>query len=75
LDARDPLGCRCPDVESYIRSISPNKKIILLLNKMGGYWSNLMGLLKLRSHALLLPVAARLAAKGRRLLRHGLSAL
>ncbi|KAF5825865.1 P-loop containing nucleoside triphosphate hydrolase protein [Dunaliella salina] len=34
LDARDPLGCRCPDVESYVRSISPNKKIILLLNKM-----------------------------------------
>lgn len=35
LDARDPLGCRCPEVETYIRSISPNKKIILLLNKMG----------------------------------------
>lgn len=36
LDARDPLACRCPDVERYIRSTSPNKKIILLLNKMGG---------------------------------------
>jgi len=34
LDARDPLACRCPDVERYIRSTSPNKKIILLLNKM-----------------------------------------
>ncbi len=34
LDARDPLGCRCPDVERYIRSTSPNKRIILLLNKM-----------------------------------------
>jgi nuclear GTP-binding protein len=34
LDARDPLACRCPDVERYIRSISHNKRIILLLNKM-----------------------------------------
>ncbi|KAG2489950.1 hypothetical protein HYH03_011581 [Edaphochlamys debaryana] len=34
LDARDPLACRCPDVERYIRSTNPNKKIILLLNKM-----------------------------------------
>jgi nuclear GTP-binding protein len=35
LDARDPAGCRCPDVERYVRSLDPNKKIILLLNKMG----------------------------------------
>lgn len=35
LDARDPLACRCLDVERYIRSTSPNKRIILLLNKMG----------------------------------------
>ncbi len=35
LDARDPLACRCPDVERYIRQTNPNKKIILLLNKMG----------------------------------------
>ncbi|GLI65220.1 hypothetical protein VaNZ11_008701 [Volvox africanus] len=34
LDARDPLACRCPDVERYIRQTNPNKKIILLLNKM-----------------------------------------
>ncbi|MEW5304726.1 MAG: hypothetical protein WDW36_007318 [Sanguina aurantia] len=34
LDARDPLACRAPDVERYIRSTNPNKKIILLLNKM-----------------------------------------
>jgi ribosome biogenesis GTPase A len=35
LDARDPAACRCEDVERYIRSTSPNKRIILLLNKMG----------------------------------------
>jgi hypothetical protein len=35
LDARDPLACRCPDVERYIRTTSPNKRIVLLLNKMG----------------------------------------
>eukprot|EP00878_Enallax_costatus_P011530 GHUV01012036.1.p1 GENE.GHUV01012036.1~~GHUV01012036.1.p1 ORF type:complete len:347 (+),score=121.57 GHUV01012036.1:146-1186(+) len=34
LDARDPAGCRCPDVERYVRSLDPNKRIILLLNKM-----------------------------------------
>lgn len=35
LDARDPLGCRCVDVERYVRQISPAKRIVLLLNKMG----------------------------------------
>lgn len=34
LDARDPLSCRCLDVERYIRQSNPNKRIILLLNKM-----------------------------------------
>ncbi|KAK9814574.1 hypothetical protein WJX72_008095 [[Myrmecia] bisecta] len=34
LDARDPLSCRCIDVERYIRRSSPDKKIILLLNKI-----------------------------------------
>eukprot|EP00195_Chlamydomonas_chlamydogama_P013468 CAMPEP_0202909350 /NCGR_PEP_ID=MMETSP1392-20130828/49079_1 /ASSEMBLY_ACC=CAM_ASM_000868 /TAXON_ID=225041 /ORGANISM="Chlamydomonas chlamydogama, Strain SAG 11-48b" /LENGTH=620 /DNA_ID=CAMNT_0049599071 /DNA_START=76 /DNA_END=1938 /DNA_ORIENTATION=- len=34
LDARDPLACRCPDVERYIRTVNPNKRVILLLNKM-----------------------------------------
>jgi len=34
LDARDPIGCRCPDVEHSIVSKYPNKKIILLLNKI-----------------------------------------
>lgn len=35
LDARDPLGCRCLDVERFVRRTDPNKKIILLLNKIG----------------------------------------
>lgn len=35
LDARDPLGCRCSDVERFIRKLDPSKKVILLLNKIG----------------------------------------
>lgn len=35
LDARDPLGCRCLDVEQRILTKDPNKKIILVLNKIG----------------------------------------
>jgi len=34
LDARDPMGCRCPDVENTIATKYPNKKIIFLLNKI-----------------------------------------
>eukprot|EP00951_Prasinocladus_malaysianus_P013562 scaffold102766_cov20-Prasinocladus_malaysianus.AAC.1 len=34
LDARDPLACRCTDVERFVRRKNPNKKIILLLNKV-----------------------------------------
>ena len=35
LDARDPLGCRCKEVEKAILDSNANKKIILLLNKIG----------------------------------------
>lgn len=35
LDARDPLSCRCVDVERFIRRAGASKKIILLLNKIG----------------------------------------
>ena len=35
LDARDPLACRSLEVEQRIRSSGVNKKIILLLNKIG----------------------------------------
>ena len=35
LDARDPLGCRCPQVEQAVLTSGKNKKLILLLNKIG----------------------------------------
>ena len=37
LDARDPLGSRCLDVERFVRRSGADKKIILLLNKIGEY--------------------------------------
>ncbi|KAG0460096.1 hypothetical protein HPP92_023224 [Vanilla planifolia] len=34
LDARDPLGSRCIDMENTIMKSDPNKRIVLLLNKI-----------------------------------------
>ncbi|KAI1891141.1 hypothetical protein AGOR_G00161600 [Albula goreensis] len=34
LDARDPLGCRCPQVEQAVVQSGTNKKIVLVLNKI-----------------------------------------
>ncbi|XP_064415272.1 guanine nucleotide-binding protein-like 3-like protein isoform X3 [Latimeria chalumnae] len=34
LDARDPLGCRCPQVEQAVLQSGTSKKIILVLNKI-----------------------------------------
>lgn len=34
LDARDPMGSRCPQVEEMITNSGKNKKLILLLNKI-----------------------------------------
>ncbi|KAG0458376.1 hypothetical protein HPP92_023533 [Vanilla planifolia] len=34
LDARDPLGSRCIDMENMIMKSDPNKRIVLLLNKI-----------------------------------------
>ncbi|XP_029006709.1 guanine nucleotide-binding protein-like 3-like protein [Betta splendens] len=34
LDARDPLGCRCPQVEQAVIQSGLNKKIVLVLNKI-----------------------------------------
>ncbi|KAI8849280.1 NUC091 domain-containing protein [Chytridium lagenaria] len=33
IDARDPLGTRCRNVESYIRKEAPHKHLIFVLNK------------------------------------------
>lgn len=33
LDARDPLGTRCRNVEKYIREEAPHKHLIFVLNK------------------------------------------
>jgi nuclear GTP-binding protein len=35
LDARDPLGSRCIDMEKMVRKADPSKRIVLLLNKIG----------------------------------------
>ncbi|XP_039529962.1 guanine nucleotide-binding protein-like 3-like protein isoform X2 [Pimephales promelas] len=34
MDARDPLGCRCPQVEQAVVQSGTNKKIVLVLNKI-----------------------------------------
>ena len=34
LDARDPLGCRPIEVERYIMNLDPNKRVVLVLNKI-----------------------------------------
>jgi len=33
LDARDPMGCRCADIEDAIAS-NPSKKLVLIINKI-----------------------------------------
>ena len=34
LDARDPEGCRCREIESEILAASGDKRIIFILNKI-----------------------------------------
>ena len=38
LDARDPLGCRCYQVEQAIMAAGTDKKLILVLNKIGEFF-------------------------------------
>lgn len=35
LDARDPMGCRCPQLEQAIACSGGEKKLLLVLNKIG----------------------------------------
>jgi ribosome biogenesis GTPase A len=35
LDARDPLGTRCVDIEKMVMESGPDKRLVLLLNKIG----------------------------------------
>lgn len=35
LDARDPLGCRCPQLEEAVLQRDGHKKLILVLSKIG----------------------------------------
>lgn len=35
LDARDPLGTRCLDMEKMVIRAGPDKHLVLLLNKIG----------------------------------------
>lgn len=37
LDARDPLGCRCFQMEEAVLRAEGNKKLVLVLNKIGRY--------------------------------------
>ena len=39
LDARDPLGTRCTDMERMVMQAGPNKHLVLLLNKIGKAFS------------------------------------
>ena len=40
LDARDPLGCRTREVEELIMNAGADKKIVLILNKIGTLYIN-----------------------------------
>lgn len=41
LDARDPLGTRCIDIEKMVMKMGPDKHLVLLLNKIGNFYAYL----------------------------------
>jgi 50S ribosomal subunit-associated GTPase HflX len=41
LDARDPLGCRCFQMEEAVLRAEGNKKLVLVLNKIGRCWAGM----------------------------------
>lgn len=41
LDARDPLGTRCTDMERMVMQAGHNKHLVLLLNKIGKFFISL----------------------------------
>jgi nuclear GTP-binding protein len=53
LDARDPLGCRSKDVEQMVMGSATNKRIILVLNKIGETNERLLAVFLSHVHGLL----------------------
>ena len=52
LDARDPIGTRCRNVESYIKGEAQHKHLIFVLNKcdLVPTWVTVMNVLFFRNH-------------------------
>lgn len=40
LDAQEPLGTRCVDMEKMVIRAGPEKHLVLLLNKIGNFGPN-----------------------------------
>lgn len=38
LDARDPQGCRSPQLEAAVRQSGQRQRLVLVLNKIGTAW-------------------------------------
>lgn len=65
VDARDPQGTRCPAVEQQILQLDPNKKIIIVLNKIGTIISTFISSFCACSHSRLSTIS-RFGSKGKR---------